>query len=204
MVDYCRRKFMGILAGAIGLPRIVFGRGRGRGAGPGFSARDRYDVVPPSENMTLWFRGDKGITLNSFSEVTRWNDLSGGGLFARDQTGTAGVVPISDIGAITAFADGGVNIVTVTSNSHTALNIQPVTIAGTTNYDGVYTILAASVTANTFDITVSGAFPGDDATGTWRTSKRPTLTSVNDKQGLLFDGIDDAMSVDFPVDKGSN
>lgn len=52
---------------------------------------------------------------------------------------------------------------TVTSTLHGRTNSESVTISGSTNYNGTYTI--SNVTANTFEITQS--FSVDDATGKW-------------------------------------
>jgi len=66
-------------------------------------------------------------------------------------------------GAITAFADAGGGQVTVTSAGHGLSNGNSVTISGTTNYDGVYTI--SNVATDTFEITAT--WVSDDATGQW-------------------------------------
>lgn len=66
-------------------------------------------------------------------------------------------------GAITAFADAGGGAVTVTSAAHGLANGQIVSIAGTTNYNGVFEVSGA--TLNTFAITA--AWVADDATGAW-------------------------------------
>ena len=66
-------------------------------------------------------------------------------------------------GTITAFADAGGGKVTVTSVGHELETGDKVTILGTTNYNGSFTI--SGVTANTFDIT--DGWVADDATGGW-------------------------------------
>lgn len=66
-------------------------------------------------------------------------------------------------GSITAFADGGSGTVTVTSASHGLFNGDSVTITGTTNYNGTFTI--SSVATNTFKIT--DIWVSNDATGSW-------------------------------------
>lgn len=78
-------------------------------------------------------------------------------------------------GSITVFADAGGGQVTVTSASHGLHNNDSVTITGTTNYNGTYTISA--VNTNTFQITAT--FNGDDATGTWSTTGWTEVSSVN-------------------------
>ena len=70
----------------------------------------------------------------------------------------------SFVGAsITAFADGGSGQVIVTSASHNLTNGDSVTISGTTNYNGTFTV--SNKTTNTFEITDS--WVSDDATGSW-------------------------------------
>jgi len=64
--------------------------------------------------------------------------------------------------SITAFADAGGGKVTVTSAGHGFLTGAKITISGTTNYNGDYTI--GTVATDTFPITAGWA--GDDGTGT--------------------------------------
>lgn len=66
-------------------------------------------------------------------------------------------------GAITAFADAGGGAVTVTSAAHGRANGQIISIAGTTNYNGIFAV--SGVTLNTF--TITAAWVADDATGVW-------------------------------------
>jgi len=65
--------------------------------------------------------------------------------------------------AITAMASGGTGITTITSAAHGRANGDEVTISGTTNYNGVFTI--SNVATNTF--TIPTAFVANDATGTY-------------------------------------
>lgn len=67
-------------------------------------------------------------------------------------------------GSITAFADAGGGQVTVTSAGHGLITGEIITITGTTNYNGVFTI--ANTTTDTFEIT--DTWVADDGTGTWR------------------------------------
>lgn len=76
-------------------------------------------------------------------------------------------------GAITAFADGGGGQVVVTSAGHSLANGDAVTIAGTTSYNGNFTVSA--VTTDTFQIT--DTFVADDATGTWQIDNVVVVTS---------------------------
>ncbi len=69
-------------------------------------------------------------------------------------------------GSITAFADAGSGQVTVTSAAHGRTNGESVTITGTTNYNGTFTV--AGSTTNTFEIT--DTWVSDDGTGTWLSS----------------------------------
>ena len=64
---------------------------------------------------------------------------------------------------ITVMASGGSGVTTITSNAHNRVNGDSVTISGTTNYNGTFTI--SNVTTNTFDIPT--AFVANDATGTY-------------------------------------
>jgi hypothetical protein len=66
-------------------------------------------------------------------------------------------------GSITVFADAGGGQVTVTSAAHGLSEDDYITIAGTTNYNGVFQ--ATNVTTDTFEIT--DTWVADDATGTW-------------------------------------
>lgn len=74
-----------------------------------------------------------------------------------------GVLDKRTTGSITAFADAGGGEVLVTSATHELTTGQSVTITGTTNYNGTFTVTV--VTADTFKITV--AWVADDGTGTW-------------------------------------
>jgi hypothetical protein len=78
-------------------------------------------------------------------------------------------------GSITAFADAGGGLVTVTSANHGLNNGDCVTISGTTNYNGEFTI--SNVTTNTFDIT--DTWVSNDATGTWSSTGWTEVSSVN-------------------------
>ena len=66
-------------------------------------------------------------------------------------------------GSITAFADAGGGLTTVTSAGHTLANGDTASISGTTSYNGVFVV--SSATTNTYDIVTP--FAADDATGTW-------------------------------------
>ena len=69
-----------------------------------------------------------------------------------------------DGAAITAFADAGdATHVIVTSNGHALLDGETVSISGTTNYNGVFTVSSSLV--NTFEIV--DTWVANDATGTW-------------------------------------
>ena len=78
--------------------------------------------------------------------------------------------------AITAYADYNAPTSTqteCTTAGHTLLAGEPITITGTTNYNGTYLVLAAGLTATKFVITK--AFAGDDATGN---ARRPATLKV--------------------------
>ncbi len=78
-------------------------------------------------------------------------------------------------GSITAFADAGSGQVTVTSASHGLSTNDVVTITGTTNYNGTFTI--ANATTNTFEIT--DTWVSDDATGTWTSTGWTEVSATN-------------------------
>ncbi|MBU1777439.1 MAG: PKD domain-containing protein [Gammaproteobacteria bacterium] len=65
--------------------------------------------------------------------------------------------------AITAFASGGTNIVRVTSDNSLTIG-SVISISGTTNYDGTYTVLTRTDTS----FTIAAPFVANDATGTWQ------------------------------------
>lgn len=67
-------------------------------------------------------------------------------------------------GSITAFAANGTRT-TVSSAAHGRQNGEKIVISGTTSYNGIFHVEAA--TTNTYDI--NATFVADDATGTWAT-----------------------------------
>ncbi len=75
-------------------------------------------------------------------------------------------------GSITIMADAGGGNTTITSASHGLSNGDRVTISGTSNYNGVFTV--ANVTSNTFQIVRT--FVTNEATGTW--AGNTTITST--------------------------
>ena len=76
-----------------------------------------------------------------------------------------------DGGSITEFADAGGGQVTVTSNNHYLANGNSITVSGTTNYNGDYSI--TNVTTNTFEITET--WVSDDGTGTYVNNEIPNI-----------------------------
>lgn len=86
-------------------------------------------------------------------------------------------------GAITVFADAGSGQVTVTSASHGLHDNDSVTITGTTNYNGTFTI--ANTTTNTFEITTT--WVSDDGTGNWASTGWTEVSSVNFDNAALCD-----------------
>ena len=64
---------------------------------------------------------------------------------------------------ISAFANGGSGVTTVTDTAHGRANGDSITISGTTNYNGTYTI--SSVGVNSFQIAKD--YVANDATGTY-------------------------------------
>jgi hypothetical protein len=85
------------------------------------------------------------------------------GSFTLDAQATTTISIQGNDGTITAYADAGGSITTVTSAGHPLNNTDPVSITGTVEYNGLYNV--TSVTANTFDI--ARAFVTDEATGDW-------------------------------------
>jgi hypothetical protein len=85
------------------------------------------------------------------------------GSFVLDAQATTTIGIQGEDGTITAYADAGGSITTVTSAGHPLSNTDPLSIEGTVAYDGLYNV--TSVTANTFDI--ARAFVTDEATGSW-------------------------------------
>jgi len=85
------------------------------------------------------------------------------GSFVLDAQATTTIGIQGADGSITAYADAGGSITTVTSVGHPLNNTDPLSIEGTDAYDGLYNV--TSVTANTFDI--ARAFVTDEATGSW-------------------------------------
>jgi len=78
-------------------------------------------------------------------------------------------------GSITVFSDAGGGLVTVTSAAHGLHDNDSVTITGTTNYNGTFTI--SNSTTNTFDIT--DTWVSDDAAGTWTSTGWTEVSSVD-------------------------
>jgi len=76
-------------------------------------------------------------------------------------------------GDVTAYADAGSGLVTVTASAHGLSNGDSVWLRGTTNYTGVYTI--SNVTTNTFDITAT--WVSDDGASKW--FSEPGLNTSN-------------------------
>lgn len=94
----------------------------------------------------------QNVDFNKFGSVVKRNGYT-----------TLNDTPIhSSTAAITAFANGGSGVTTVTSASH-GLTSGNVVIQGTTSYNGRFSI--SNVQTNTFDISTD--FVADDATGTW-------------------------------------
>jgi len=92
------------------------------------------------------------------------DDMTGGGGYTPTGTATFDVeIDFLQTGSITAYADGGTGITTVTSATHGIPNGTHVTITGTTAYNGVH--IVSNTMTNDFDIPI--AFATDEATGTW-------------------------------------
>lgn len=104
---------------------------------------DRLKVEPnpddPEEPKLTW---GAVRDVQDFSRYTLYRDTS--------PITDVSVTDITSTGAITAFADAGGGLVTVTDAGHGLLEGDTVNIRNTTNYNGFYII--SNVTASTFDI----------------------------------------------------
>lgn len=89
-------------------------------------------------------------------------------------------------GSITVFADAGVGLVTVTSAAHGLVEGDSVTISGTTNYNGTFTI--RDVATDTFAI--RDTWVADDATGTWHCYKGISAKTISQRLTLIRDATD--------------
>lgn len=107
------------------------------------------------------------------------------GLFVEYITSDGFTFQAGSTGSITAFADAGSGNVTVTSAAHGMSNGDIISIAGTTNYNGVFTV--ANATTNTY--TIVDTWVANDATGTWIKGDNLTVDT----------GIDGLYKVDFSI-----
>ena len=96
-------------------------------------------------------------------------------------------------GSITAFADAGSGQVTVTDAAHGLFDNDIVTITGTTNYNGTFTI--TNKTTNTFEII--DTFVSDDATGTWTSIGWTEVSSENFDKDTRCDMIVESSNIWF-------
>ena len=85
---------------------------------------------------------------------------------------------VGDTAAITAYADGGGGLVTVTSAGHGMSAGNMISITGSTNYNALEEVVG--VHTNTFTVTATWA--GDDGAGTW--IKGDSLTAVANSVGV--------------------
>ncbi len=92
------------------------------------------------------------------------NDMTASGIYTGQNGNTNYRVQIETVvtGSITAFANGGTNLVNATSNNHGLSTGNEVTISGPNSYNGVYVI--TRVDQNTFQF--SGQF-SQTGTGNW-------------------------------------
>lgn len=75
-------------------------------------------------------------------------------------------------GTITSFSDAGGGLTEITSTSHGLITHEPITITGTTSYNGGFDITVTGT--DTF--TIDRVFVADDATGTWDSESANELT----------------------------
>ena len=162
------------------------------GATTGHAINDKWEV----ECLTITPNQVAGSNVNPASFTgSGLNDLSSGGGYTGTGTPTFTVeidgkttgsitkyealntlsitaMANAHTGSITVMADAGGGNTTITSSSHGLSNSDRVTISGTSNYNGIYTI--AGVTTNTFQIVRT--FVTNEATGSW--GGNTTLTST--------------------------
>lgn len=111
------------------------------------------------------FSPDFTHTGNATTQGNAFNDSLGGVFFDAGHSGS-----------VTTFADAGGGITTVTTSvAHDITTQQKVVIAGTTNYNGTFTITNA--VGSTFDIDT--AFVLNDATGTFDTGDSNSFFNTN-------------------------
>jgi hypothetical protein len=99
---------------------------------------------------------DLSAYMEDYDHITGWDRFTYPTLFAK--------MYVDSTDSITAYADAGDSThVVVTSAAHGLSDGMTVTISGSTNYNGIFTI--SSVTTNTFEIV--DTWVADDAAGTW-------------------------------------
>jgi hypothetical protein len=118
-----------------------------------------------NSTFTIEIDGEDVGAATADSANTGVDDLTPGGTHSGGASDTYTVtIDATETGTITAFADGGSGpLVTVTDAAHGLSNSDEITISGTNNYDGTYTV--SNVASDTFDI--NATFYGNDAVGTW-------------------------------------
>lgn len=118
---------------------------------------DSWETIAPIKYAEAHIAAGGALTIDTAAE---WHAITGAtGDIASGISFNAG-----STAAITAYADATGGQVTVTSNGHGLSNGDIVTIAGSTNYNGVFEV--ANVAVNTFEIT--DTWVADDGAGTWR------------------------------------
>jgi hypothetical protein len=153
------------------------------GDGAALKKDDEIGIYSPtsatnSSGSITAFAAKHGSDITAFAAkvdgaVSAFAFKSSGNVSSTAATTTGSITAFSQkSGSITAYADAGGGEVTVTDNSHGLVDGESITISGTTNYNGTFTI--TYVDANTFKITA--AWNGDDATGSW-TGDNTTVTS---------------------------
>lgn len=99
-------------------------------------------------------------------------------------------LPFFKTGSITAFADAGTGLVTVTSAAHGLVEGDSVTISGTTSYNGTFTI--SNVATNTFAIL--DTWVANDATGTWVVYKGVSAKTIGQRLTFNRDAADNTQT----------
>ncbi len=212
MVDFCRRKFIGILASLLAFPRLVFGRGRGRYSGLNLEDRRGHGkkFILPTDlvGCKLYLRGDKGLTVGAKNVITQWDDQSG-----QNNHMTPQIPPDLRAAAWVSGSFYGIAYTVAHSgsfwSSDTSDNITEPGVSGWTNIDAdTAQVYAAGTTYNTGDHVLG-------AGSTWRSlvdaNTGQTLeeganweetTAVQTKE--VATGLNGLSTVDFILNRANN
>jgi len=139
------------------------------------------------DEFSFKFAGGEEPTIHIAGEAMGWAQ-TGPGVLSKKMNGAITKSETADAGAAVLF----------TSEAHGLLTGYTVTVAGTTDYNGTYTVTVMS--ADTFKVTKAFV---DNQTGTWKT-KNMTLTAAGTNQmmvnSLIQVGTDNNSSAGFLVE----